>query len=100
DFSALMILGYPSVIGPARQAREPKDAMPLPHEAEVTPATSIFTDYQKELIKYLLSKLPDGLFDPGREAELFLAMNKEMYAKYVADGQQIPRDIQFQMQLN
>ncbi len=74
--------------------------MPLPHEAEVTPATSIFTDYQKELIKYLLSKLPDALFEPGREAELFLAMNKEMYAKYVADGQQIPRDIQFQMQLN
>jgi rfaE bifunctional protein nucleotidyltransferase chain/domain len=74
--------------------------MPLPHEAEVTPATSIFTDYQKELIKYLLSKLPDTLFEPGREAELFLAMNKEMYAKYVADGQQIPRDIQFQMQLN
>ncbi len=77
-----------------------KDAMPLPHEAEVTPATSIFTDYQKELIKHLLSVIPDGLFDPGREAELFLAMNKEMYEKYVAEGQQIPRDIQYQMQLN
>jgi glycerol-3-phosphate cytidylyltransferase len=74
--------------------------MPLPHEAEVTPATTIFTDYQKELIKYLLSKLPDALFQPGREPELFLAMNKELYEKYVADGQQIPRDVQFQMQLN
>jgi len=79
---------------------QPKNAMPLPHEAEVTPATTIFTDYQKELIKYLLSIVPDQLFEPGREHELFLAMNKAMYEKYVADGQQIPRDIQFQMQLN
>jgi D-glycero-beta-D-manno-heptose 1-phosphate adenylyltransferase len=74
--------------------------MPLKHEAEVTPATTIFTDYQKELLKYLLSKLPDTLFDEGREPELFLAMNKELYEKYVADGQQIPRDIQFRLQLD
>jgi len=74
--------------------------MPLPHESEVTPATAIFTDYQKKLLEYVLPRLPDGLFDTGREAELFLAMNKEFYAKYVADGQQIPRDIQFQTQLN
>ena len=74
--------------------------MPLPHETEVTPATTIFTDYQKKLLQYVLPKLPEGLFEAGREAELFLAMNKEFYAKYVADGQQIPRDIQFQTQLN
>lgn len=74
--------------------------MPLPHEAEVTPATTIFSDYQKKLLQYVLPKLPEGLFESGREAELFLAMNKEFYAKYVEDGQQIPRDIQFQTQLN
>ncbi len=68
--------------------------MPLPHEAEVTPATQIWSDYQKESIKYLLSILPDALFTPGREPELFLAMNKALYEKYVADGAQIPRDIQ------
>jgi rfaE bifunctional protein nucleotidyltransferase chain/domain len=74
--------------------------MPHPHEAEVTPAATIFTDYQKELIKYLLSILPDSLYEPGREPELFLAMNKAMYERYVSEGQQIPRDVQFQMQLN
>jgi glycerol-3-phosphate cytidylyltransferase len=74
--------------------------MPLPHEADVTPAATIFTDYQKELIKYLLSILPDRLFEPGHEPELFLAMNKALYEKYVADGQQIPRDIQFRLQLD
>ena len=74
--------------------------MPHRHEAEVTPATVIFTDYQKKLLEYVLPKLPDALFESGREAELFLAMNKEFYAKYVEDGQQIPRDIQFQTQLN
>lgn len=74
--------------------------MPLPHEAELTPATTIFTDYQKELIKYLLSVVPDTLFEPGREPELFLAMNKALYEKYVADGAQIPRDIQFRLQLD
>jgi glycerol-3-phosphate cytidylyltransferase len=74
--------------------------MALSHEAEVTPANTIFTDYQKELIKYLLSILPDTLFEPGREAELFLSMNKALYEKYVADGAQIPRDIQYRLQLD
>jgi rfaE bifunctional protein nucleotidyltransferase chain/domain len=74
--------------------------MPHRHEAEFTPAATIFTDYQKELIKHLLTILPDNLYEPGREHELFLAMNKALYEKYVAEGQQIPRDIQFQMQLN
>ena len=74
--------------------------MPLPHEAEVTPATQIWSDYQKESIKYLLSILPDTLFTPGREPELFLAMNKALYEKYVADGAQIPRDIQCRLQLD
>jgi rfaE bifunctional protein nucleotidyltransferase chain/domain len=75
--------------------------MSLPHEAEITPqATQIWTSFQKELIPYLLPLLPDQLFAPGREPELFLAMNKALYEKYVADGAQIPRDIQFRLQLD
>jgi glycerol-3-phosphate cytidylyltransferase len=74
--------------------------MPNSHEAEITPAKQIWSDYQKELIKYLLSLLPDALFAPGREPELFLAMNKALYEKYVADGAQIPRDIQYRLQLD
>jgi len=75
--------------------------MPLRHEEEITPkATQIWDSFQKELIPYLLSLLPDALFSPGREPELFLAMNKALYEKYVADGAQIPRDIQFRLQID
>jgi rfaE bifunctional protein nucleotidyltransferase chain/domain len=75
--------------------------MPLPHEEEITPkASEIWSSFQKELMPYLLSILPDHLFAPGREPELFLALNKALYEKYVADGQQIPRDIQFRLQLD
>jgi D-glycero-beta-D-manno-heptose 1-phosphate adenylyltransferase len=75
--------------------------MPLRHEEEITPkATQIWDSFQKELIPYLLSLLPDELFSPGREPELFLAMNKALYEKYVADGAQIPRDIQFRLQID
>jgi rfaE bifunctional protein nucleotidyltransferase chain/domain len=52
------------------------------------------------MIPYLLSLLPDELFAPGREPELFLQMNKSMYEKYVADGAPIPRDIQYRKQLD
>ena len=75
--------------------------MPLPHEKDITPkASEIWSSFQKELMPYLLSLLPDQLFAPGREPELFLALNKALYEKYVADGQQIPRDIQFRKQLD
>ena len=75
--------------------------MPLSHEQEITPkAEQIWSTFQKEMIPYLLSLLPDALFAPGREAELFLAMNKALYEKYVADGAQIPRDIQYRLQLD
>jgi rfaE bifunctional protein nucleotidyltransferase chain/domain len=52
------------------------------------------------MIPYLLETLPDELFAPGREPELFVALNKELYAKYLADGAVIPKDIQFDKQLN
>jgi len=75
--------------------------MPLRHQKEITPqATQIWDSFQKEMIPYLLSLLPDALFSPGREPELFLQMNKAMYEKYVADGAHIPRDIQFRLQLD
>ena len=75
--------------------------MPLRHEAEITPqATQIWTSFQKEVIPYLLSQLPDDLFSAGREPELFLKLNKLLYDKYVADGAQIPRDIQYSLQLD
>jgi rfaE bifunctional protein nucleotidyltransferase chain/domain len=75
--------------------------MPLPHEEDITPkASEIWSSFQRELLPYLLSLLPDQLFEPGREPELFLALNKALYEKYVADGQQIPRDIQFRKQLD
>jgi D-glycero-beta-D-manno-heptose 1-phosphate adenylyltransferase len=75
--------------------------MPLSHQKEITPqATQIWDSFQKDMIPYLLSLLPDELFSPGREPELFLQMNKAMYEKYVADGAHIPRDIQFRLQLD
>ncbi len=75
--------------------------MPLRHEAEITPqATKIWDSFQKETIPYLLGLLPDELFAPGREPELFLQLNKFLYEKYVADGAPIPRDIQYRMQLD
>jgi len=75
--------------------------MPLRHEAEITPhASQIWDSFQKETIPYLLGLLPDDLFAPGREQELFLQLNKFLYEKYVADGAPIPRDIQFRMQLD
>jgi len=75
--------------------------MPLRHQKEITPqATQIWDSFQKEMIPYLLSLLPDALFAPGREPELFLQMNKAMYEKYVADGAHIPRDIQYRLQLD
>ena len=55
---------------------------------------------QKELIPYILSLLPDELFLPGREPELFVAVNRALYDKYLADGAVIPPDIQFQKQLD
>ncbi len=75
--------------------------MPLRHQEEITPqATQIWDSFQKDTIPYLLSLLPDELFSPGREPELFLQMNKALYEKYVADGAQIPRDIQYRLQLD
>jgi rfaE bifunctional protein nucleotidyltransferase chain/domain len=52
------------------------------------------------MIPYLLGLLPDGLFSPGREAELFVELNKALYNKYVADGAHIPQDIQYRLQLD
>ena len=52
------------------------------------------------MIPYILSLLPDDLFLEGREPELFLAVNRALYDKYVADGAIIPQDIQFQKQLD
>ena len=63
-------------------------------------AKRIWDSLQKEMIPYLLELLPDELFIGGREADLFVALNKELYAKYVAEGAIIPRDIQFAKQLN
>jgi rfaE bifunctional protein nucleotidyltransferase chain/domain len=76
--------------------------MPLRHEAEISnpEAKRIWDTFQKEMIPYLLSLLPDELFSPGREPELFVALNKALYDKYVADGAPIPRDIQHRLQLD
>jgi rfaE bifunctional protein nucleotidyltransferase chain/domain len=75
--------------------------MPSRREKEITPqATQIWDSFQKDMIPYLLSLLPDALFSPGREPELFLQMNKVLYEKYVADGAHIPRDIQYRLQLD
>ena len=76
--------------------------MPPSHAGE-TPnphAKIIWDSFQKEMIPYLLSLLPDELFTPGREPELFVAMNRALYDKYVADGAAIPQDIQFHLQLD
>jgi rfaE bifunctional protein nucleotidyltransferase chain/domain len=72
------------------------------HEEEMSnpQATSIWDSYQKEMIPYLLSLLPEDLFAPGREPQLFVAINKALYDKYVADGAVIPQDIQFRLQLD
>lgn len=75
--------------------------MSLRHKAEITPqVTQIWDSFQKETIPYLLGLLPDDLFAPGREPELFLQLNKHLYEKYVADGAPIPRDIQYRLQLD
>ena len=41
-------------------------------------AKRIWESLQKEMIPYLLQLLPDELFAPGREAELFIALNNEL----------------------
>jgi rfaE bifunctional protein nucleotidyltransferase chain/domain len=75
--------------------------MPNSHEEYITPtASEIWASFQKEVIPYLLAQLPDPLFESGREPELFLALNKALYEKYVAEGALLPRDIQFSHQLN
>jgi D-glycero-beta-D-manno-heptose 1-phosphate adenylyltransferase len=76
--------------------------MPLSHEKEISSpeAKRIWNSLQKELIPYILSLLPDELFSPGREPELFVAINRALYDKYVADGAVLPQDIQFQLQLD
>jgi len=75
--------------------------MPLRHEAEITPqVTEILDSFQKETINYVLGLLPDALWAPGREPELFLQLNKLVYEKFVADGAPIPRDIQYRKQLD
>jgi rfaE bifunctional protein nucleotidyltransferase chain/domain len=76
--------------------------MPLRHEADISnpEAHRIWDSLQKELIPYLLSLLPDDLFSLGREAELFVAINRALYDKYIADGAVIPPDIQFRLQLD
>jgi rfaE bifunctional protein nucleotidyltransferase chain/domain len=63
-------------------------------------AKRIWDSFQKELIPYLLSLLPDELFAAGREQELFVALNRALYQKYLVDGSLIPKDIQFQLQLD
>jgi rfaE bifunctional protein nucleotidyltransferase chain/domain len=76
--------------------------MPPSHEAENPnpEAKRIWDSFQKEMIPYLLSLLPDDLFAAGREPELFVAMNRALYDKYVADGAALPQDIQFRLQLD
>jgi rfaE bifunctional protein nucleotidyltransferase chain/domain len=74
---------------------------PSPEEPPSNPeAKRIWDSLQKEMIPYLLQLLPDELFTPGRESELFVELNKELFAKYQAEGAVIPRDIQFGKQLN
>jgi rfaE bifunctional protein nucleotidyltransferase chain/domain len=79
-----------------------RSTMPPSHVEETSnpQAKHIWNTLQKELIPYILSLLPDELFSPGREAELFVAVNRALYDKYVADGASIPQDIQFQKQLD
>jgi len=74
--------------------------MPLRHEEKISSpeAKRIWDSFQKEMIPYLLSLLPDALFTPG--PELFVALNKALYDKYVADGARIPQDIQYRLQLD
>jgi rfaE bifunctional protein nucleotidyltransferase chain/domain len=76
--------------------------MSLRHEEEISipEAKGIWDSFQKEMIPYLLSLLPDELFSPGREPELFVKLNQALLDKYVADGAHIPRDIQFRLQLD
>jgi rfaE bifunctional protein nucleotidyltransferase chain/domain len=76
--------------------------MPLRHESEISnpEASRIWQSFQKDMIPYLLSILPDALFSPGREAELFVELNKAIYEKYIADGAHIPQDIQYRLQLD
>jgi rfaE bifunctional protein nucleotidyltransferase chain/domain len=76
--------------------------MPLRHEKEISnpQAKRIWDSFQKEMIPYLLGLLPDALFAEGREPELFVALNQALYNKYVADGANIPQDIQYRLQLD
>ena len=76
--------------------------MPSLHDKESSSpeAKHIWDTLQKELIPYILSLLPDELFTPGLEPELYVAVNRALYEKYVADGAVIPHDIQFQKQLD
>ncbi|HEV3271260.1 MAG TPA: adenylyltransferase/cytidyltransferase family protein [Candidatus Methylacidiphilales bacterium] len=76
--------------------------MPHRHEKEISnpEAKQIWDALQKELIPYILSLLPDELFSTGREPELFIAVNRALYDKYIADGAYIPPDIQFRLQLD
>jgi rfaE bifunctional protein nucleotidyltransferase chain/domain len=76
--------------------------MPLRHEKQISnpEAQRIWNSFQKEMIPYLLSLLPDTLFSPGREPELFVALNKALHDKYVAEGARIPQDIQYRLQLD
>jgi rfaE bifunctional protein nucleotidyltransferase chain/domain len=76
--------------------------MSSPHDPEKSnpQAKNIWDSLQKELIPYLLSILPDDLFQPGREHDLFIGLNRALYDKYVADGAVIPPDIQFSLQLD
>jgi rfaE bifunctional protein nucleotidyltransferase chain/domain len=76
--------------------------MPLRHEEEISnpQAQRIWDSFQKEMIPYLLSLLPDDLFSPSRQPELFVKLNEAIYDKYIADGSRIPSDIQFRLQLD
>jgi len=76
--------------------------MPSNYEKENSSpeAQHIWDALQKELIPYILSLLPEELFTQGREPELFVAVNRALYDKYLADGAVIPQDIQFQKQLD
>lgn len=76
--------------------------MSSPHEKVISSpeASSIWQSFQKEMLPYLLSVIPDELYAPGREADLFVALNKALHDKYVEDGMVIPEDIQFTKQLD
>jgi rfaE bifunctional protein nucleotidyltransferase chain/domain len=76
--------------------------MPLRHEEELSnpQAQGVWDSFQKEIIPYLISVLPEDLFTPGREQELFVALNQALLDKYDADGAVIPRDIQYRLQLD